>query len=350
MGEAPGHHGGEEGEADRVEVGGRDVPALEGSAVGPPALRPPRAGQVQAEALDHPLGLLVGVLFDVATVRGDGDEVGLGAIVVEPLDQFAGIAGVLVAQLLIDNLGVEDALELLLRQEPSPATETHAHDGVRSLVQQLAHRVEGELVVAMDPHLLTQLAAERHEHSRRRRTVLPAGLEVRLGVQRLLHECRCCGHAIFLRSRAVRIPEFGDRVEIHRSANCAAGGIRTDRTRHLVGKVTFDGAARRVRTATNDLGGRGPTRIAAPKPVPFTVGRSFGSAERETVGSVVQGKVKFFDQDRGFGFISREGGEDVFVHVSNLQAGGTSLAEGQAVEFEVGPGRKSEEAKNVRSV
>jgi cold shock protein len=71
---------------------------------------------------------------------------------------------------------------------------------------------------------------------------------------------------------------------------------------------------------------------------------------RETVGSVVQGKVKFFDQDRGFGFISREGGEDVFVHVSNLQAGGTSLAEGQAVEFEVGPGRKSEEAKNVRSV
>ena len=68
------------------------------------------------------------------------------------------------------------------------------------------------------------------------------------------------------------------------------------------------------------------------------------------IGSVVQGKVKFFDQDRGFGFISREGGEDVFVHVSNLQAGGTSLAEGQAVEFEVGPGRKSEEAKNVRSV
>ena len=68
------------------------------------------------------------------------------------------------------------------------------------------------------------------------------------------------------------------------------------------------------------------------------------------VGSVVQGKVKFFDHDRGFGFISREGGDDVFVHVSNLQAGGTTLTEGQTVEFEVGPGRKSEEAKNVRSV
>jgi cold shock protein len=63
----------------------------------------------------------------------------------------------------------------------------------------------------------------------------------------------------------------------------------------------------------------------------------------------MQGKVKFFDNDRGFGFISREGGDDVFVHVSNLQAGAT-LAEGQTVEFEVGPGRKSEEAKNVRSV
>jgi CspA family cold shock protein len=67
------------------------------------------------------------------------------------------------------------------------------------------------------------------------------------------------------------------------------------------------------------------------------------------VGFVVQGKVKFFDQNRGFGFISREGGEDVFVHVSNLQPGGT-LSEGQTVEFEVGPGRKSEEAKNVRAV
>jgi cold shock protein len=68
------------------------------------------------------------------------------------------------------------------------------------------------------------------------------------------------------------------------------------------------------------------------------------------VGSAVQSKVKFFDHDRGFGFISREDGEDVFVHVSNLQAPGTTLSEGQTVEFEVGPGRKSEEAKNVRSV
>jgi cold shock protein len=64
----------------------------------------------------------------------------------------------------------------------------------------------------------------------------------------------------------------------------------------------------------------------------------------------VQGKVKFYDHNRGFGFISREGGDDVYVHASNLQAVGSSLAEGQTVEFEIGPGRKSEEAKNVRAV
>ena len=77
--------------------------------------------------------------------------------------------------------------------------------------------------------------------------------------------------------------------------------------------------------------------------------RPVGRPQRQ-VGITVQGKVKFFDNDRGFGFISREGGDDLFVHVSNLQAGGTTLAEGQAVEFEIGPGRKSEEAKNVRSI
>ena len=66
---------------------------------------------------------------------------------------------------------------------------------------------------------------------------------------------------------------------------------------------------------------------------------------------VVQGKVKYFDRDRGFGFISRDGGDDVFVHVSNLQGDGVqALAEGQEVEFDIGPGRKSEEARNVRAL
>jgi CspA family cold shock protein len=66
---------------------------------------------------------------------------------------------------------------------------------------------------------------------------------------------------------------------------------------------------------------------------------------------VVQGTVKFFNADRGFGFISRQNGDDVFVHVSNIQGEGVkTLAEGQAVEFDIGTGRKGEEAQNVRAL
>jgi cold shock protein len=61
------------------------------------------------------------------------------------------------------------------------------------------------------------------------------------------------------------------------------------------------------------------------------------------------GTVKFFNADRGFGFIAREAGEDVFVHYSNIEGEGhRSLAEGDRVEFETAPGRKGEEARNVR--
>jgi cold shock protein len=61
------------------------------------------------------------------------------------------------------------------------------------------------------------------------------------------------------------------------------------------------------------------------------------------------GTVKWFNAEKGFGFIAREGGEDVFVHYSNIVGQGrVSLAEGQQVEFDVAPGRKGEEAQNVR--
>jgi CspA family cold shock protein len=61
--------------------------------------------------------------------------------------------------------------------------------------------------------------------------------------------------------------------------------------------------------------------------------------------------VKFFNAEKGFGFISREQGDDVFVHFSNIQGDGyKSLDEGQTVEFDVGPGKKGEEAQNVRAI
>ena len=63
------------------------------------------------------------------------------------------------------------------------------------------------------------------------------------------------------------------------------------------------------------------------------------------------GTVKFFNSEKGFGFISREQGDDVFVHYSNIQGSGyKSLEEGQQVEFDVAPGRKGEEAQNVRAI
>jgi CspA family cold shock protein len=64
---------------------------------------------------------------------------------------------------------------------------------------------------------------------------------------------------------------------------------------------------------------------------------------------VPQGTVKFFNNEKGYGFITQEGGDDIFVHFSNIVGSGyRTLQEGQAVEFEVGPGRKGPEALNVQ--
>ena len=64
-----------------------------------------------------------------------------------------------------------------------------------------------------------------------------------------------------------------------------------------------------------------------------------------------QGTVKWFNASKGFGFIQRQSGEDVFVHFSAIQGDGyKSLSEGQAVEFDVTKGPKGLQAANVTAL
>jgi CspA family cold shock protein len=65
----------------------------------------------------------------------------------------------------------------------------------------------------------------------------------------------------------------------------------------------------------------------------------------------ISGTVKWFNENKGFGFISREGGPDVFAHFSAIQGSGfKTLEEGQQVEFVVTSGQKGPQAENITVV
>jgi cold shock protein len=80
---------------------------------------------------------------------------------------------------------------------------------------------------------------------------------------------------------------------------------------------------------------------------------SLSSVKINTLGKekMEQGTVKWFNAAKGFGFISRQNGEDVFVHFSAIQSDGyRTLQDGQAVEFTVTKGKKGWQAENVRAL
>jgi CspA family cold shock protein len=89
-------------------------------------------------------------------------------------------------------------------------------------------------------------------------------------------------------------------------------------------------------------------RLAEPKvasAAPAMAGR--GMHNREV--KMAQGTVKWFNGDKGYGFIAVEGGPDVFVHFSAITGSGyRSLEEGQKVEFDITQGQKGPQAENVR--
>jgi CspA family cold shock protein len=89
-------------------------------------------------------------------------------------------------------------------------------------------------------------------------------------------------------------------------------------------------------------GGRAAARDLTP-----LIGDGPGS-QTKGVQAMAKGKVKWFNESKGYGFITQENGEDVFVHFSAIQAQGfKTLSEGQAVSFDVVEGPKGPQATNV---
>ena len=91
--------------------------------------------------------------------------------------------------------------------------------------------------------------------------------------------------------------------------------------------------------------------------LPYEFGKSikfnnfFNETGRKNLMSTTTGTVKWFNESKGFGFISQESGPDVFVHFSAISGEGfKTLAEGQKVEFTISQGEKGPQAENVIAV
>jgi cold shock protein len=136
------------------------------------------------------------------------------------------------------------------------------------------------------------------------------------------------------------------RTRCFRRARAVGPGVSSSRARwpvaevpaagQLAGRTVYTARAFRDRLATGNRGERGPLAMA-------------GAASATKKVKMAQGTVKWFNGDKGYGFIAVEGGPDVFVHVSAITGGGRrSLEEGQKVEFDITQGQKGPQAENVR--
>jgi CspA family cold shock protein len=80
-----------------------------------------------------------------------------------------------------------------------------------------------------------------------------------------------------------------------------------------------------------------------------TAAAAEGNKKTKGVLSMAEGTVKWFNEKKGYGFIEKDGGGDIFVHFSAIQAGGfRTLREGQRVSFDVSEGEKGPSAVNVK--
>jgi CspA family cold shock protein len=92
-------------------------------------------------------------------------------------------------------------------------------------------------------------------------------------------------------------------------------------------------------------------KVRAPGRDDLAVGAGRPGRDREAKQLPQEGTVKWFSNEKGYGFIARNGGDDVFVHFTAIEMEGyKTLVEGQAVEFEITDGPKGPQASNVRPV